>query len=159
MRQVVLWVEPTDPGRFRRDVFPVFISEEANGHFYGLPMLDPAGVKVARHYGAPELLSPDQIDRTATSADVGPVRDFLLRRLPDATGPVRRSSICTYTLTPDRHFLLGLHPEHANVAVAAGFSGHGFKFASVVGEVLADLAEQGSTRWPIEMLHPGRFRT
>jgi sarcosine oxidase len=157
MRQVVFWIEPTDPARFRRDVFPVFISAEDEGHYYGLPMVDRAGVKVARHYGAPELTAPDAIDRTVRAADEEPVRRFLARRLPEASGAVGRSSVCTYTLTPDRHFVIGLHPEHAQVALAAGFSGHGFKFASVVGEILADLAEQGRTRWPIEMFHPERF--
>jgi sarcosine oxidase len=65
--------------------------------------------------------------------------------------------VCTSTLTPDRHFLIDLHPGHGNVALAAGFSGHGYKFAPVVGEVLADLAEHGRTRWPVGMFRAGRF--
>ena len=66
--------------------------------------------------------------------------------------------MCIYTLTPDRHFFVGLHLEAEGVAVAAGFSGHGFKFAPVIGEVLADLALAGRTDWPIELFRPGRFR-
>ena len=72
-------------------------------------------------------------------------------------GPLRHGKICLYTLTPDRHFIIDLHPEHRHVALAAGFSGHGFKFASVVGEILADLAEAGRTRHPIEMFRIDRF--
>ena len=77
--------------------------------------------------------------------------------MPDADGPRRRASVCIYTLTPDRHFILDVHPEHPNVALAAGFSGHGFKFAPVVGEILADLAENGKTAWPIEMFRITRL--
>jgi sarcosine oxidase len=157
MRQVVLWFEPGDTTLFRRDVFPIFIAEEADGDFYGLPMVDPAGVKIARHYGATELSSPAEILREAGKEDEQPVRQFLARRLPQANGPLGGSSVCTYTLTPDRHFLIGVHPEHGNVMVAAGFSGHGFKFSSVVGEILADLAEMGRTSLPIDLFRPDRF--
>jgi glycine/D-amino acid oxidase-like deaminating enzyme len=62
-----------------------------------------------------------------------------------------------YTLTPDRHFLIDLHPDHSNVAVAGGFSGHGFKFSPVVGEILADLVETGRTGWPIDMFRFARL--
>ena len=77
--------------------------------------------------------------------------------LPDADGPCNRRSVCIYTLTPDRHFILDVHPEHPNVAVAAGFSGHGFKFAPVVGEVMADLVETGRTAHPISRFRLTRF--
>jgi sarcosine oxidase len=159
MRQVVLWFEPADSALFRRDVFPIFIAEEADGDFYGLPMVDPAGVKIARHYGAPELSNPAEILRETRSEDEVPVRRFLARRLPRANGPLGRGSVCTYTLTPDRHFVIGVHPEHKNVMVAAGFSGHGFKFSSVVGEILADLTETGRTSLPIDLFRPERFST
>jgi sarcosine oxidase len=157
MRQVVLWFGTRDGRPFRRDVFPTFIADTPAGYFYGLPALDANGVKVARHYGAPELDDPAAVERSASPADEGPVRHFLRRHLPDADGPVRRASVCIYTLTPDRHFLIDLHPGHGNVALAAGFSGHGYKFAPVVGEVLADLAEHGRTRWPVGMFRAGRF--
>jgi sarcosine oxidase len=157
MRQVPMWFAPRDVRLFRRDVFPAFIAETPEGHFYGVPAVDGDGVKVARHYGAPELPGPDGIDRTVTDADEAPVRRFLREYLPDADGPRRRASVCLYTLTPDRHFVFDIHPEHPNVALAAGFSGHGFKFAPVVGEVLADLSEHGRTEWPIARFRLGRF--
>jgi sarcosine oxidase len=157
MRQVPQWFAPRDARLFRRDVFPVFIAELPEGHFYGLPALDAHGVKVARHYGAPELSGPEEVDRHVTEADEAPVRAFLERHLPDAAGPRRRASVCLYTVTPDRHFVLDVHPDHPNVVLAAGFSGHGFKFAPVVGEVLADLSESGHTDWPIGMFRLRRF--
>jgi sarcosine oxidase len=157
MRQVVFWVGTDNAARFRRDLFPVYIAETSQGHFYGLPALDANGLKVARHYGAPELPDPSAVDRTVSAADEEPVRAFLRAHLPEADGPVRRASVCLYTLTPDRHFLIDVHPEHGNVVFAAGFSGHGFKFASVVGEVLADLAEKGRTDLPVARFRLVRF--
>jgi glycine/D-amino acid oxidase-like deaminating enzyme len=85
------------------------------------------------------------------------VRKFLSKYLPSVNGPVRRSQVCTYTLSPDRHFVIDVLPDYPNVSIAAGFSGHGFKFAPVVGEILADLAEKGSSESPIEMFRLGRF--
>jgi sarcosine oxidase len=158
MRQVMFWVAPGQPHLFRRDVFPIWIAETQEGHFYGVPMLDAQGVKVARHYGAPEVQSPDEVERTVSLHDEAPIRAFLRAYLPDADGPCRHASVCIYTLTPDRHFIIDVHPEHANVALATGFSGHGFKFAAVVGEALADLAEEGRTKLPIEMFRISRFK-
>ncbi|MFL5240844.1 MAG: N-methyl-L-tryptophan oxidase [Gemmataceae bacterium] len=157
MRQLVFWFGAVEERAFRRDAFPLFIADTAFGHFYGIPALNANGVKVAQHYGAPELLSPAEIQRTVSAKDEEPVRCFIRAHLPGADGPRRDASVCIYTLTPDRHFLIDLHPEHANVVVAAGFSGHGFKFSSVVGEVLADLAEKGRTDLPIDRFRLTRF--
>ena len=151
MRQTMLWFGTEDDSRFRRDVFPIFLADGPEGPFYGLPVIDDRGLKVARHYGAPELVDPDEIERSVQPTDEPPVRQFLEKYLPAVIGPLRYAQTCIYTLTPDRHFVIDLHPEYRNVAVAAGFSGHGFKFSSVVGEVLADLAESGRTAWPIGM--------
>lgn len=157
MRQTLLWFSTVDDRQFQRDAFPIFIAEVPDGHFYGLPAIDRAGLKIARHYGAPELTSPAEIDRATSPDDEKPVRAFLHDHLPTANGPLRRAQTCIYTLSPDRHFIIDLHPEHKNVALAAGFSGHGFKFASVVGEILADLTEHGRTALPIDMFRFDRF--
>jgi sarcosine oxidase len=157
MRQVVFWLGTHDDGLFRRDRFPIFIADTPDGPFYGLPAMDANGLKVARHYGAPELSDVSAVERSVRDEDEEPVRRFVREHLPAADGPRRKASVCVYTLTPDRHFVLDLHPEHANVVLAAGFSGHGFKFAPVVGEILADLAEAGRTGWPIEMFRISRF--
>ena len=131
------------------------IREHARGgHFYGFPRLDPAGVKVAQHYGAPELHGPDEIRYEPTADDERPVRDFLRAHLPAADGPRNRASVCVYTLTPDRHFVLDLHPDHPNVALAAGFSGHGFKFVPLIGRLLADLVD--GRPGPDRLRLPGR---
>ncbi len=153
MRQVALWHETSRPELFRRDRFPLFIAETPAGYFYGIPAVDLRGVKVARHYGADELLDPQQIERQISEADHAPVRQFLNDYLPAADGRCSEASVCIYTLTPDRHFLIDRHPTIEGVTFAAGFSGHGFKFAPVVGEILADLALTGRSDWPIE-----RFR-
>ncbi|OWK34587.1 N-methyl-L-tryptophan oxidase [Fimbriiglobus ruber] len=157
MRQVLLWFAPTDATLFRRDVFPVYLAETPTGAFYGLPAIDSRGHKAAQHYAAPELRDPDEIEWSPRSDDDTAVRAFFREYLPAADGPRTHTEVCMYTLTPDRHFVIDLHPHHRQVAVAAGFSGHGFKFASAVGEVLADLADAGRTALPIEMFRAGRF--
>lgn len=157
MRQVMLWFGTADDRRFRRDVFPAFIADTPTGHFYGLPMIDGTGQKTARHYGAAEFRSPAEIDRATSPADEVAVREFLDRHIPEVNGPCRRASVCVYTLTPDRHFVIDRLPNAENVAVAAGFSGHGYKFASVVGEILADLSDEGRTALPVELFRLGRF--
>jgi sarcosine oxidase len=157
MRQVPMWFGTRDDAAFRRDVFPLYIADTPEGYFYGFPVLDQNGAKVARHYGAPELNRPAEVTREIVPADEEPLRGFLRDHLPGIDGPLRRTAVCIYTLTPDRHFVIDLHPDHRNVAIAAGFSGHGFKFASVVGEVLADLADTGRTDLPISMFRADRF--
>ena len=157
MRQTILWFGTADEAAFRRDRFPIFLADVPAGPFYGLPAIDGRGLKVARHYGAPELDGPEQVERAVRPADERPVRDFLTTHIPGATGPLHYAQTCMYTLTPDRHFLIDLHPDHSNVAVAGGFSGHGFKFSPVVGEILADLVEAGRTGWPIDMFRFARL--
>jgi sarcosine oxidase len=157
LRQVPMWFSTSNDALFRRDVFPIFIAESQQGTFYSVPALDPTGLKVALHYGATDQARPEDIDREVRDADERPVRDFLRQYLPDANGPRTRGSICLYTLTPDRHFVIDRHPEYASVVLAGGFSGHGFKFTPVVGEILADLALNGRTEQPIGMFSARRF--
>jgi sarcosine oxidase len=160
MRQVMLWIDVSaNPYMFRRDRFPIFIAETPLGAFYGLPAIDEYGLKIARHYGAKELFAPDQVSWDATTEDVPPVKAFLDRHVLGAGGAVTNGQVCMYTLTPDKHFVIAVHPEHPQVSLACGFSGHGFKFASVVGEILADLAERGETNHSIDMFRPDRFKS
>lgn len=122
------------PGRF-----PVFISEYApNKSFYGFPELGD-GVKVARHSQG-DTVTPDSVNRNVAEYEVAEVRTLIDAFLPDANGPLCRSAVCFYTNTPDGHFLIGRHPSHSAVILASPCSGHGFKFASAIGEALADLA-------------------
>jgi sarcosine oxidase len=155
MRQVMHWFD-ADPTRFRAGALPIFFVETPDGAFYGLPSFDGRTFKCARHYGATELDSPDRIDWKTSLADEARLRPFLHLYLPDAGG-CTASQVCMYTLTPDRHFIIDLHPEHPQVVIAAGFSGHGFKFAPTVGEILADLTTAGRTAHAIDLFRIGRF--
>jgi len=155
MRQVMHWFEG-DPALFGQERLPIFFAETPQGAFYGLPSFDGRTFKCARHYGAPELASPDEIDRSPSAADEAGVRPFLNRCLPDA-GRCVLSGVCLYTLTPDRHFIIDRHPLYPQVVLAAGFSGHGFKFAPTVGDILADLATVGRTEHAIDLFRLTRF--
>ncbi len=156
MRQTMHWFASPNRAEFEVNRFPIFLLDTPDGAFYGLPGFDDRGVKIARHYGAPELNSPSEVDWTVHDRDVLPIEQFLARHIPSARGP-STSQVCQYTLTPDRHFAIGLHPRHSNVCIAAGFSGHGFKFAPIVGEILADLVEQGQTKHDIGLFSLTRF--
>jgi len=152
LRKVVLWFGTSHPAALRRDVFPIYMAETPAGFYYGFPVIDGQGHKAARHDGG-AAVDPETVDRQASAADAADCRAFLRAHLPAVDGDWQSGQVCLYTVTPDRHFIIDRHPEHPQVIVAAGFSGHGFKFASVVGEVLADLAECGRSDLPI-----GRFR-
>ncbi len=156
MRQVQTWFR-TDPAAVRRDRFPIFLADVPAGPFYGLPALDADGVKVARHYNAPELHDPSGVDWQSSPADFKPTQEFLREYTTLPTPEPTCAEVCQYTLTPDRHFVIDTHPRHPQVSVACGFSGHGFKFAPVVGEILADLALTGRTPHPISRFAATRF--
>jgi sarcosine oxidase len=115
------------------------------------------GLKLALH-GDLRRTDPDHVDRTVQPADEATFRPCLERYMPAANGPVLAMRTCLYENSPDEHFILGLHPAHDRVVVAAGFSGHGFKFASVIGEALADLALDGRSLLPIDFLGLERFK-
>jgi sarcosine oxidase len=157
MRQVLTWFDVgSRADEFRRDRFPVFLADVPGGPFYGLPAIDRFGLKVARHYHAPELPDPDGVNWDATPEDESAVRAFLNGYVP-GVGRLTKAQVCMYTVTPDKHFVIDVHPAHPQVSVACGFSGHGFKFASAVGEILADLAGTGRTRHDIGPFRAGRF--
>ena len=112
---------------------------------------------MAEHTGGTPVADPLALDRSLDREEAARVAAVARARLPALGDDLVHHAACLYTMTPDAHFLLGLHPEQSRVAIAAGFSGHGFKFASVVGAILADLALDGSTSQPIGFLAPGRF--
>lgn len=157
-RQVLGWLAPRDPGPFRIERFGVWGVEQPDGSLaYGFPLLpEDVGLKLARH-GRGRTTDADRVDRTITADDEREVRSIAERYLPGQTGPTLALKTCLYTNSPDGHFILDRLPGHANVVVACGFSGHGFKFTSVMGEVLADLATAGETPRPVGFLGLGRF--
>jgi sarcosine oxidase len=131
---------------------PAFYFEMPYGHFYGFPSRDGQTLKAAEHSGGDPVALPEQVDRTTRPTDWKSLGRFLQECLPQVEPQPVRSSVCMYTLTPDRHFIVDRHPEQEHVAFGAGFSGHGFKFTPVIGEALVDLAIEGSTRHPIDFL-------
>ncbi len=155
-RNVQLWFEPTTPA-YDGERFPVFFLDRPGlpAPLYGFPDRG-GGVKAALHaYG--ETTTAETLDREIHPSDVTPVRAALDAFLPGAAGAYAAGKACTYTLTPDRHFIIDTHPADDRIVIAGGFSGHGFKFCSVVGEILADLASDGTTRRPIDFLRLRRF--
>jgi sarcosine oxidase len=156
-RQPMGWVWPADSRPFQMGRFGVWGIQEPDGSLsYGMPMTnDSPGLKLARH--APGLSTdPDQLNRQCTPSDQEEIR-AVQRRLPQAAGPILSVRICMYTMSPDGHFILDRLPGEPRAMVAAGFSGHGFKFASVVGEVLADCLTDGKTRHPVGFLGLARL--
>ncbi len=166
-RQVMCWFEPVggvEP--FRPDRFPIYIWEADDEMvIYGFPAQPgpPGGVKVALHYAPvgqeqPEACTPQTIDRQIHQEEVARLRGYLADRIPAlGAGALVDAVTCMYTMTPDHHFIIGAHPAHRQVVIASPCSGHGYKFASVVGEILADLATDGVTRHPIGLFDPCRF--
>ncbi|MDP1662545.1 MAG: N-methyl-L-tryptophan oxidase [Phycisphaerales bacterium] len=160
-RQTLAWVDPPDPGLFALGKLPVWaFTLDGATVYYGFPITPGgeggAGLKLAHH--APLVpTDPDTDPRKATADDAVPVLAFLRDHMPQALGPVLDQQVCLYTNTADDHFVIDLHPGKPNIVIASPCSGHGFKFASVIGEILADLAESGSTRHDIRFLSAGRF--
>lgn len=156
-RQVLAWLQPERPERFRPDVFPVFNLEVEEGRFYGFPSFLVPGFKFGKYHHRGEVVDPDGGNREPEPEDEALLRAFARRYFPDGAGPALMLKACLFTNSPDRHFILDRHPDHPEVAIAAGFSGHGYKFCSVVGEIMADLAQSGATRHDIEFFRLGRF--
>jgi len=160
-RVVMFWfdppggVEPFVPGRF-----PVYVCLPDGGErFYGFPAHEGprGGAKVAFSLQLTPC-SPETIDRHVHESEIALMKEHLARCVPALDGPCIAARTCMYTNTPDLHFVIGTHPAAPQCAVAAGFSGHGFKFASAVGEILADLAVEGTTRHDISLFAPTRFQ-
>jgi len=158
LRKSLFWYRPSSglaPGDAA--ALPAFAFDTPRGFFYGFPMLDARGIKLAEHTGGHAVADPFAVDRRIDDAEQAAIETALAAHLP-GVGTVRTAhEVCLYTMSPDHHFVVGLHPAHPQVAIAAGFSGHGFKFASVIGEVLADLALTGSTPQPVNFMSPARF--
>ena len=157
VRQVLAWFQPTRPELFTPERMPVFNLILDDDHFYGFPAFGIPGVKLGRYERQGESGDPDTISREPEVEDETRLRELAGRYLPEGAGPTVALKTCLFELSPDEHFLIDRHPESENVVVGAGFSGHGFKFCPVVGEILADLAIDGSTRHDIEFLRIGRF--
>jgi sarcosine oxidase len=156
-RQVLVWLQPLRPELFVPHRFPVFNVVLGEGHLYGFPIHGVPGFKLGFYDRDGERGDPDSITRDVMPEDDVPLRRFAERYFPGGAGPTLAVKACLFELSPDEHFVVDRHPESERVVVAAGFSGHGFKFSSVVGEILADLAIEGDTRHDIGFLRLDRF--
>ena len=149
-RQAAAWFEPANPGLLAR--CPVLMIEGPHGLHYGIPPHDGAGIKIAKHHHADEAVDPDTCERRFSAADEALIRAAVIDHLPAANGRLLAGTICLYTMTPDGDFLIDRLPSAPTIVVASPCSGHGFKFAPIIGEILADLAMTGMTTHDI-----GRF--
>ena len=139
-RSVAVWYETANTAHSLDCRCPVFGFDTPAGFFYGFPAIDSRGMKIAEHEGKELLRDPARLEKRLLDSDRKRLEEFAKLFLPGLTNRVAAHSACMYTLTPDRHFIIDRHPEHPNVFFAAGFSGHGFKFAPIVGSIMADYA-------------------
>jgi len=162
-RKVLAWFDPLQPEQFEEEKIPIFAF--APNLFYGFPNIGGRGVKVGEHLGGNLVHDLNLPVMPPSSEDLDSLVETASEVVPTLIGPppgrdvrLLRTMTCLYTLTPDEHFIIDRHPRHQNVFFAAGFSGHGFKFAPVIAEALADLALDGKTTLPIDFLRlKGRF--
>lgn len=157
-RQQVVYFKPKEKARFLPDQFPVFIDVTRPTSFYGVPDFEGKGVKVGVDgHGKEFATTLDSCDRAPDSAYIDFVHEFVGERMPDAAGGVSHAEVCLYTETPDKDFIIDLHPNCQNLAIAGGFSGHGFKFGGIVGKILSELALTGETHHDISHFGLDRF--
>jgi sarcosine oxidase len=158
-RQVLAWFQPTAPALFRPDVFPVFNLAHGEDRYYGFPVFGIPGFKFGRYHHRHEQIDPETMQREPDAEDEAILREASLRYFPASAGPVMSLKSCIFTNTPDEHFILDTLPGDERVVIASPCSGHGYKFASVMGEIIADLATAGQTAHDIALFRLDRFAT
>lgn len=156
-RQVLAWFLPSRPELFRPEAFRVFGLEVEEGRYYGFPSYEIPGFKVGRYHHLSQEVDPDTMDRNVHPEDEETLRSFTSRYFPLAAGPTLALKTCMFTNSPDGHFIIDRHPQYSQVSIAAGFSGHGFKFCSVVGEIMADLAQDSETAHDLSLFRLDRL--
>ncbi len=160
-RQALIWLQPKRPDLFALQRFPVWNAQVEEGRYYGLPEFNPSGktpgMKLGRYHHRAEHCDADSLDRAIHPADENLLRAFAERYFPEGAGTTLELLVCMFTNTADEHFVLDTLPDAPQVSVAAGFSGHGFKMASVVGEIMADLAQQGESSHDITLFRLARL--
>jgi sarcosine oxidase len=164
-RQTLIWIQPNADEAFKSPGFPCWfmVDKHQPGAYYGFPIADikdaknPIGFKFAYHYPGKET-DPDQVDREISENDKKPLLNFIDQYIPKAKGQVLGVKTCLYSNSQDEHFVIDFVPEsNGRVCFARGFSGHGFKFVSVIGEIMSDFAIHGNSHLPIKFLSANRF--
>lgn len=158
-RQVLAWLQPLEPALFQPQNFPVFNMQVGEERFYGFPVFGIPGFKFGKYCHLKERGEPESFDREPNEKDETILRDFAAKFFPKGNGPTMSLKTCMFTNSPDDHFILDVHPEHPQIIFGAGFSGHGYKFASVIGEIMADLAIDGDTQHNINLLRFKRLKS
>jgi sarcosine oxidase len=163
-RQVLVWVHPVNSSDLGPENFPCWLIADhtIKGAYYGFPYFDekeypgPSGLKFGLHYpGA--IADPDNVNRQITDTELNDIINGIRNYFPLTGSPVVHTATCLYNNTPDENFIIDHLPGNEDVIIACGFSGHGFKFVPVIGEILAELATEGRTTLPIDFLRLNRF--
>jgi sarcosine oxidase len=157
LRKPLFWYRTKDSSYEVASGCPCFFFETLGGQFYGFPQTNELGVKIAEHTGGEPVSDPLHVDRSLHPADQQRIEACLAEHLPRVSRECTSHAVCMYTMSPDEHFVIGQHREYSQVGFAAGLSGHGFKFTSVLGEIMAQLTLDGKTPLPIGFLSPNRF--
>ncbi len=160
-RQVLAWLQPRRPELFQPSNFPVFNCLVPEGRFYGFPIHGVPGFKFGKYHHFEERGDPDRLiygdEGEPRPDDEAMLRDFASRYFPDGAGPTMTLAACMFTNTPDGHFIIDQHPQYPQICYASPCSGHGYKFASVIGEIMAELADLGYSRWDLSLFRADRF--
>jgi sarcosine oxidase len=157
-RQVLAWFEPLDPAMVAPGRLPVFLIETRHGIHYGFPPFGANTIKVAQHHHRDESVHPETYNRAVTAQDEALIRSAIAEHLPAANGPLIEARTCLYTMSPDGDFIIDRLPGTPQILIASACSGHGFKFAPVIGEILADLATTDATAHDISRFALARFQ-
>lgn len=150
-RQVLLWIQPKRPEYFKLGKFPVFYMQDRKKKYYGLPIFGVPGFKIGKYNHLREQVNPDRMDRKCHRKDEQVLRLAIRQYFPDADGPTMAMQTCLFSNTEDEHFILDHHPDFPQVSIAAGFSGHGFKFCPVIGEIMSDLALDDGSKFDLDL--------
>ena len=158
LRKTFGWFETSEENLYGSQ-FPCYVFDTHDvGHYYGFPDFNGKGLKIGR-MDLGEVVDPDELNRDfdSTPKEEADLRSFLSRYMPQANGHLNAGKVCLFSMTPDEDFIIDFHPQHENVLIAGGFSGHGFKFASAIGKTLCELAVQGVSNQDISFLSLNRF--
>ncbi len=156
-RQVLAWLQPRKPEWFTPETFPVFNMQVEDERYYGFPVYGVPGFKFGKYGHLGQHGTPESFEWEPNAADEAVLRAFAARFFPQGNGPTMSLKTCMFTNSPDDHFIIDLHPDYPQVAIAAGFSGHGYKFVSIIGEIMADLAIKRQTDHDIDLFRVDRF--
>ena len=149
-RQVMLWTEPIQKTVFEPEQFPVFNMEAPSGRYYGFPNDRGEGFKIGKYYHLRQQIdNPDRLDRACHPEDEAVLREAIKEYFPEANGLTRKMAACMFTNSPDGHFILDRYPGYRDVFVATGFSGHGFKFCSVIGKIMTEFCLDQPPSWEV----------